>query len=202
MSCIQWPITYTPAQINEPPLPAVGWDPTAKMHSAAPPPYIKPAPTLTLSLTPPSRASLSPSDPPERAGPIQGGCAALPVAAGGLPAVPLPPRHWRAPSPPTPVTSPSPLDGAPPPAVSPPLGNPGAPSDPAVRFCRHSAACSLDPPMHQRGAHADRHLQGGSCPVPPPTLPSPLQGATEVFDVLSDRPYPPSCRRRTSWWRR
>jgi hypothetical protein len=82
------------------------------------------------------------------------------------------------------------------------LGNPGAPSDPAVRFCRHSTACSLDPPMHQRGARADRHLQGGSCPAPPPTLPSPLQSATEVFDVLSDRPHPSSRRRRTSWWRR
>jgi hypothetical protein len=41
------------------------------------------------------------------------------------------------------------------------------PSDPSVRFCRHSAACSLDPPMHQRGARADQYLQGGSCPAPP-----------------------------------
>jgi hypothetical protein len=82
------------AQINEPPLPAVGWDPTAKMHSAAAPSLYKPAPILTLSLTP--RASLSPSAPPARADPIQGGCAALPAAAGGLPAAPPPPPNRRA----------------------------------------------------------------------------------------------------------
>jgi hypothetical protein len=60
------------------------------------PSVYNPAPTLTLSLTL-SRASLSPSDPPARAGPIQGGCAAFPVAAGGLPAAPPPPPNRRAP---------------------------------------------------------------------------------------------------------
>jgi hypothetical protein len=100
MSCIRQPITYTLAQINEPPLPTVGWDLSAKMHSAAPPSVYKPDPTLTLSLTPtppPPRASLSPSAPPTRAGPIQGGCAALPAATGSLPAAPPPPPNRRAP---------------------------------------------------------------------------------------------------------
>jgi hypothetical protein len=39
------------AQINEPPLPAVGWDPTAKNAFSRTPSVYKPPPTLTLSPT-------------------------------------------------------------------------------------------------------------------------------------------------------
>ena len=44
-----------------------------------------------------------------------------------------------------------------------------------------SSPCSLD--GDQRGASADRHLQGGSCAPP-----SPPHSARRVLDVLSDRP--------------